>query len=321
MRSPQVTHSPYVRVVDARQRAFDVVDGLARGRRQGEVALALDADRVALARLLVELGVALFAFGRQRLGLGLQLVGLAPVPAALLLQALAQLRERARRERRRQLLRRRLRSGRRRDLDRLRLRRRDRGRLRRLLRRSRRPSLRARPSPSWRAPWRRSTPSALVAFALVGAFALALGFVATGRLAFALVAVALFAGFAAAFGLGRGSVWPRSSRHSPTRASPCPPCPPWRPAPLRRRPSASPWGRLWLWCSRASPSPSQPFAGRGFDASRGVRASADRQSRKAPDCSVRYGTRRSSSAAVEDHRQPGRRHRSGDSDQPEALQP
>ena len=63
------------------QRALDVVDRLARGGRQGEVAFALDADRVALARLLVELRVALLAFAREQLGLGRQLLGLAQVPA------------------------------------------------------------------------------------------------------------------------------------------------------------------------------------------------------------------------------------------------
>jgi hypothetical protein len=48
------------------QRALDVLDGLARGGRQREVALTLDVDRVALARLLVELGVALLALAGGR---------------------------------------------------------------------------------------------------------------------------------------------------------------------------------------------------------------------------------------------------------------
>src|SRR5665811_1137549 len=57
----------------ALQRSIDVVDRLARGRRQREVALTLDARRVAFARLFVELGVALLAVGRELLGRCLQL--------------------------------------------------------------------------------------------------------------------------------------------------------------------------------------------------------------------------------------------------------
>src|SRR3954465_6494288 len=52
---------------DAQQRAIDVVHGLTRGSRQREIALAFDADRVALPRLLVELRIALFAFRRELL--------------------------------------------------------------------------------------------------------------------------------------------------------------------------------------------------------------------------------------------------------------
>ena len=86
------------------QRAFDVLDGLSRGRREREVTLALDVDRVALARLLVELRVALLAFAREQVGLGRELVGLAEVAGPLGLESLAELLERARRQGRRQLL-------------------------------------------------------------------------------------------------------------------------------------------------------------------------------------------------------------------------
>ena len=67
-----------------RERLRDVVDGLARRGREREVALALDAERVALARLLVELRVAGLALVRERLGLGLEPLGLARVLAPLL---------------------------------------------------------------------------------------------------------------------------------------------------------------------------------------------------------------------------------------------
>src|SRR5262245_36998853 len=95
---------PVRAVVHARERALDVVDGLARACRQREVAFALDAHRVAFARLFVELRVALLALGREHLGLGLQDFGLSEVAVALVDQPFAQLLERARRERRRQLL-------------------------------------------------------------------------------------------------------------------------------------------------------------------------------------------------------------------------
>ena len=57
-------------LVHAGQRAVDGIDGGPGGRREGEVALALDVDRVALARLLVELGVARLPIDGQSLGLG-----------------------------------------------------------------------------------------------------------------------------------------------------------------------------------------------------------------------------------------------------------
>src|SRR6476660_4598244 len=55
--------------VHPRERGIDLLDGLARSGRQHEVALTLHADGVALARLLVELGVALLALGHERVGL------------------------------------------------------------------------------------------------------------------------------------------------------------------------------------------------------------------------------------------------------------
>ena len=55
-------------------------------RRQQQVALALDVDGVALARLLVELGVALVAVLRELLGFRLELVGLREVARPLLEQ-------------------------------------------------------------------------------------------------------------------------------------------------------------------------------------------------------------------------------------------
>src|SRR4051812_8957896 len=92
---------------NAKQCAVDVVDGLARRGRQREVALALDAYGVALARLLVELRIALFSLRRELLGRRLELLGLARMTGARLVEQLAQLVECARRERRRQVLRRR----------------------------------------------------------------------------------------------------------------------------------------------------------------------------------------------------------------------
>src|SRR5262245_32901649 len=55
----------------ALERAVDLVDDLLRRRRQEQVALALDVDGVALARLLVELRVATLPLGRELVGLGL----------------------------------------------------------------------------------------------------------------------------------------------------------------------------------------------------------------------------------------------------------
>ena len=55
----------------------DVGDRLAGLRRQGEVALALDDHRVALAALVVELDVAHLAVLDERVGLVLEPVGLA----------------------------------------------------------------------------------------------------------------------------------------------------------------------------------------------------------------------------------------------------
>ena len=69
--------------VDLLDRGVDLLDGGAGLRRQGQVALALDGQRVALARLLVELDVAGLAVLGQRVGLGLQGLGLAQVVGAL----------------------------------------------------------------------------------------------------------------------------------------------------------------------------------------------------------------------------------------------
>src|SRR5436190_19112077 len=91
---------------DALQGAVDIAHGLTSRRRQRQIPLALDAHRVAFARLLVELGVALLPLRRELLGRGLELLGLAGVALTLLLEALAQLCQRARRERRRELPRR-----------------------------------------------------------------------------------------------------------------------------------------------------------------------------------------------------------------------
>src|SRR4051812_18382358 len=88
---------------DALQGAVDVLDRLARGGRQRQVALAFHADGVALARLLVELRVALLALRRELLGRRLELLGLAGMARARFVEELAQLFERARGERRREL--------------------------------------------------------------------------------------------------------------------------------------------------------------------------------------------------------------------------
>src|SRR5262249_60622746 len=66
-------------VPDALERAVDVVDDLARRRRQQQVALTLDVDRVAFAGLLVELRVAALALGSKLLRLGLELLRLVDV--------------------------------------------------------------------------------------------------------------------------------------------------------------------------------------------------------------------------------------------------
>src|SRR5262249_8094678 len=72
----------------ALERAVDLVDDLLRRRRQQQVALTLDVDGVALARLLVELRVAALALGGQLVGLGLEVGGLLHVAGPLLEQAL-----------------------------------------------------------------------------------------------------------------------------------------------------------------------------------------------------------------------------------------
>src|SRR5450755_3923760 len=74
---------------DPLQGAVDVVDGLARGRRQRQIALALHAHGVTFARLLVELGVALLPFRCELLGRGLEVLGLACVTITLFFQPLA----------------------------------------------------------------------------------------------------------------------------------------------------------------------------------------------------------------------------------------
>src|SRR5262245_55301406 len=73
------------------QRPVDLVDGLARVRGEHQVALTLDGDGVALARLLVELGVALLPLGHEHVGVGLQLHRLLEVAGPLLDEQLLQL--------------------------------------------------------------------------------------------------------------------------------------------------------------------------------------------------------------------------------------
>src|SRR5437879_6316648 len=63
-------------VLHASKRAFDVVDGLAGGGRERKITFALDAYRVTLARLLVELRVALFTFVGELFGFGQQFLSL-----------------------------------------------------------------------------------------------------------------------------------------------------------------------------------------------------------------------------------------------------
>ena len=84
--------------VHAAQGPVDLLHRLGRRGRQRQVALPLDVEGVALARLLVELGVARLPLGGQRLGLGGQVVGLADVGLPLLLEEAAQLVERLGRE-------------------------------------------------------------------------------------------------------------------------------------------------------------------------------------------------------------------------------
>src|SRR6476659_7025931 len=91
-------------LVELTQRAVDLFDGLARGGGQRKVTLTLHVHRVALARFLVELGVALLAFAGEQIGLGRQLVGLAHVVLAFLFEAFPQLLQRAGCERRREPL-------------------------------------------------------------------------------------------------------------------------------------------------------------------------------------------------------------------------
>src|SRR4051794_35625823 len=69
------------------ERPVDLVDDLLRRGREQQVALALDVDRVALARLLVELGVAPLTLGRELVGFGLEDGGLLHVARPLLEQA------------------------------------------------------------------------------------------------------------------------------------------------------------------------------------------------------------------------------------------
>ena len=76
-RRPAYVHTPYVPFLHPHERVVDVVDDLARRCRQQEIALPLDVDGVALARLLVELRVATLALARELLGLGRELLGLA----------------------------------------------------------------------------------------------------------------------------------------------------------------------------------------------------------------------------------------------------
>src|SRR4051794_13302587 len=69
-------------VLDARERAVDLVDDLLGRGGEQEIALPFDVDGVALARLLVELRVAAFTLGRELLGLRRQLIGLLDVAGA-----------------------------------------------------------------------------------------------------------------------------------------------------------------------------------------------------------------------------------------------
>jgi len=73
-------------VLDPVQRPVDLVDDLARGRGEQEVALTFDIEGVAFAGFLVELGVATLAVVGQRFRLGLELLGLMDVLRPLLEQ-------------------------------------------------------------------------------------------------------------------------------------------------------------------------------------------------------------------------------------------
>src|SRR5262249_45269647 len=89
---------------DAIERAIDVLDGLARRRRKREITLALDADRVAFTRFLVELRIALLTLRCELLRGRFELLGLACMAFARLLEQLAEFRQGARGQRRRQPL-------------------------------------------------------------------------------------------------------------------------------------------------------------------------------------------------------------------------
>lgn len=67
---------------DLGERRVDLFDHLSGLVRQGEVAFALDAERVALAGLLVELHIARFVIGNERLGLGTERLELSEVGVA-----------------------------------------------------------------------------------------------------------------------------------------------------------------------------------------------------------------------------------------------
>src|SRR3954468_8718988 len=74
--------------LELREGVVDLDDGRAGLRRQGEVALALHAQGVALAGLLVELHVARLEVGHERFGLGLHALGLLQVDGPLALERL-----------------------------------------------------------------------------------------------------------------------------------------------------------------------------------------------------------------------------------------
>src|SRR5439155_20200365 len=76
-------------VGDLLQRPVDVVDGGTRLGTEGEVALALDVDRAAFTRLLVELDVARLHLFGELVGFGPQCLGLTDVDLALPVQAVS----------------------------------------------------------------------------------------------------------------------------------------------------------------------------------------------------------------------------------------